>query len=182
MKYNGILFSGLPGSGKSTAVRQLAPLLGWNTFSIGDLWREQWKRLYPNQEISFEKYYFSTTLEENRAMDARARDTLRQGNIASDMRHGIIAEELPHILRVFISADLDTRTQRALQMDKYKNKAAEEIRRLLEKRERTEVETARALYGETYDFREANRYHLTLNSGLLTVEEKIQSVLHFFKP
>jgi len=181
MKYNGILFSGLPGSGKSTAVRQLAPLLGWRTFSIGDLWREQWHALHPNQEVSFEEYYRSTTLEENRAMDAKARDILAQGNIVSDMRHGIIAESLPKILRVFISADLNTRTERAVQTNKYKEKTLDEIHYLLAKREQTEVATAHALYGEDYDFRDASRYHLTLNSGLLTVEEKIQSVVHFFK-
>lgn len=180
MKYNGILFSGLPGSGKSTAVRQLAPLLGWHTFSIGDLWREQWKELYPNQEMSFEAYYRTTTLEENRAMDARARGILAQGNIVSDMRHGIIAEGLP-ILRVFISADLHVRTERALQTNKYKGKTMGEVCSLLAEREQTEVAAAKTLYGKEYDFRDASGYHLTLNSGLLTVEEKINSVVHFFK-
>lgn len=180
MKYNGILFSGLPGSGKSTAVRQLAPLLGWHTFSIGDLWREQWKTLHPNQEMSFEEYYRSTTVEENRAMDARAREILTQGNVISDMRHGIIAEELP-ILRVFISADLNVRAERALQTNKYKGKTMEEVKNLLAEREQTEVATAQTLYGKEYDFRDASGYHLTLNSGLLTVEEKINSVIHFFR-
>ncbi|MBI2645384.1 cytidylate kinase family protein [Candidatus Uhrbacteria bacterium] len=181
MKYNGILFSGLPGSGKSTAVRQLAPLLDWPTFSLGDLWREQWQKLYPNQELSFEEYYRATTFEENRAMDARARDILAQGTIVSDMRHGIIAEGLPMILRVFISADMNVRAERALQTNKYKGKTLEEVRDLLSQREQTEVATAKTLYGDAYDFRDASGYHLTLNSGLLTVDEKIQSVIHFFK-
>ncbi len=180
MKYNGILFSGLPGSGKSTAVRELAPLLGWHTFSIGDLWREQWKKLCPNQETSFEEYYCTTTLEENRAMDAKAREILSQGNVVSDMRHGIIAEGLP-ILRVFISANLNIRTERASQTNKYKGKTVEEIHDLLAEREQTEVMTAKTLYGEEYDFRDASGYHLTLNSGLLTVGEKVNSVIHFFK-
>ncbi|MBI4599663.1 cytidylate kinase family protein [Candidatus Uhrbacteria bacterium] len=182
MRFNGILFSGLPGSGKTTTSRQLAEKLGWQVFYVGGLWREEWTKKYPDGEVSFENFIRSITLEEDRAMDRRAHDMLAQGTIIGDMWHGIIGEGLP-ILRVFITAPLDIRARRGMNTDKKEiaGKTFDEVKALLNEREERQLALAKKLYGTDYDYRDASGYHITLNSELLTVEEKISSVLHFFQ-
>ena len=182
MAYQGILFSGLPGSGKTTTSRQLAEKLGWPVFYIGGLWREEWTQRYPNAELSFEEYLNTITLEEDRAMDARAHEMLGSGSIIGDMWHGIIGEGLP-ILRVFITAPLDIRAQRGMNTGKkeLEGKTLGEVKMLLNEREERQLGVAKKLYGNDYDYRDPSGYHITLNSGLLTVEEKISTVLHFFE-
>ncbi len=178
-KYGGILFSGLPGSGKTTTSRQLAEILGWPVFYVGGLWREEWATKYPAREMSFENFLHTITLEEDRAMDERAHAMLAQGTVIGDMWHGIIGEGLP-VLRIFITAPLQIRAERALQTDKYVGKSIEEIKALLQMREDHQTTVSKKIYGDWYDYRDPAGYHITLNSGLLSVEEKISSVLHFF--
>jgi len=182
MHFNGILFSGLPGSGKTTTSRQLAEKLGWPVFYIGGLWRDEWARRYQNAELTFEDYLNTITLEEDRAMDDRAHEMLAKGGIIGDMWHGRIGEGLP-ILRVFITAPLEIRAERGMKTDKkeIKGKSLEEIKGLLNEREERQLGVAKKLYGTSYDYRDSSGYHITLNSGLLTVEEKISTVLHFFE-
>ncbi|MBI4239487.1 AAA family ATPase [Candidatus Uhrbacteria bacterium] len=180
MKYKGILISGLPGSGKSTAAKQLAPLLGWPILYIGGLWREQWKQKYPNGEMSFENFMETISEQKHKEMDAYARDMLAKGSIIGDMWHEKIAEGLP-ILRVFISAPLEIRAQRAINTGRFDGKTIEEIKVLLQQREELQANEAKKIYGPDYNFRDPSIYHIALNSGLLTVEEKVNSLLHFFK-
>lgn len=178
--YNGILFSGLPGAGKTTTSRQLAERLGWPVFYVGGLWRDEWEKKYPSRELSFENYLHTITLEEDTLMDHRAHDMLAQGTLIGDMWHGIIGEGLP-VLRVFITAPLEVRAERGTQTDKYRGKTIEEIKMLLQMREERQYDVAKKIYGNWYDYRDPAGYHITLNSGLLSVEEKISSVLHFFE-
>lgn len=178
-RYSGILFSGLPGSGKTTTSRQLAEVLGWPVFYVGGLWREEWTKKYPDKEVSFENYLTTITLEEDSAMDQRAHEMLERGNVIGDMWHGIIGDGLP-VLRVFITAPVQIRAERATQTNKYAGKTLDEIKMLLNQREERQLTVSKKIYGEWYDYRDPAGYHLTLNSGLLSVEEKISSVLHFF--
>ena len=57
MKYKSIVFSGLPGAGKTTLVKELSKIYGWPVNSVGDLWRQRWAEKYPNKEISFEEFW-----------------------------------------------------------------------------------------------------------------------------
>ncbi len=180
MRFNGILLSGLPGSGKSTAARELQPLLGWPIIYVGGLWREQWKQKCPNCELGFEDWMETVTQEEHAAMDAHARDVLARGNVIGDMWHEKIAEGLP-ILRVFISAPIEIRAQRGTQTGRFEGKSIDEIKQLLLQREEMQVQNAKKLYGPDYDYRDPSLYHIVLNSGILTVEEKINALLQFFK-
>ncbi len=180
MKYIGILLSGLPGSGKSTAARQLAPLLNWPILYVGGLWREKWKAQCPDGNPSWEQWNELITPEQHKVMDEHARECLAKGHVIGDMWHEKIAEGLP-ILRVFISAPLDIRAQRATQTGRFEGKTIEEIKKLLQDREDTQAANAKLLYGPSYDYRDPSLYHIVLNSGLLTVEEKVNSLLHFFK-
>ncbi len=182
MRFNGILFSGLPGSGKTTTSRQLAEKLGWPVFYVGGLLRQRWVEKYPDAELTFEEYLRSITPEEERETDTYAHDVLAKGNVIGDMWHGIIGDGLP-VLRVFITAPLEVRAQRGMQTDKKEiaGKSLEEIMALLNERENRQLDLAKKLYGSDYDYRDSSGYHITLNSGLLTIEEKINTVLHFFE-
>jgi len=182
MRFNGILFSGLPGSGKTTTSRQLAEKLGWPVFYVGGFLREEWAQKYPSGDISFENFIRSRNVDDERIMDQRAHDMLAKGNVIGDMWHGIIGDGLP-ILRVFITAPLQIRAERGMQTDKkeIKGKSIEEIQSLLDEREQRQLDLAKKLYGDAYDYRDSSGYHITLNSGLLTIEEKINTVLHFFQ-
>lgn len=177
--YSGILFSGLPGAGKTTTSRQLAEVLGWPVFYVGGLWREEWVKKYPAQEVSFENFLHTITLDEDRTMDEHAHAMLERGTTIGDMWHGIIAEGLP-VLRVFITAPLQIRAERAVATGKYTGKTVEEIQTLLAQREERQLNVAKKIYGDWYDYRDPAGYHITLNSGLLSVDEKISSILHFF--
>ena len=181
-KYTGILFSGLPGSGKTTTSRQLAEKLGWPIFYVGGIRREEWSHKYPNGEVTFEDFIRSISVDEEREMEKRAHDALAQGGIIGDMWHGIIGDGLP-ILRVFITAPLEVRAERGIKTDKKEisGKTLEEVKALLNDREGRQLALAKKIYGDWYDYRDPAGYHLTLNSGLLSVEEKISSVLHFFE-
>lgn len=180
-RFKAILLSGLPGSGKSTAVRELSLLLGWPLFSIGDMFRKQWQEKYPNAELAFEDYMKTITLKAHKEMDARARKVFEKGRIVGDMHHGAgITESLPGVLRVFVSAPLEIRAERAKKTGRFEGKSTKQIMRLLDDREQTILDVAKRIYGKSYSFNDPSRYHLVINSGLLTVKEKIAAMMSFF--
>ena len=175
-KYNSLIFSGFPGSGKSTLAKELADVYKCEVYSMGKLWREEHKRLYPNQEISFEEYWKNTTTEDNLNADKKAREIFEQGHVIGDLRYSILCRGLP-TLRVFVTADLETRAKRAFDAGNYGGKSFDEIIKILMWREKDELKKGKELYGEGYDFRDPNNYHLILNSGVLTIDQE-KDIVH----
>lgn len=170
MKYQSIVFSGLPGAGKSTLAKRVGQLYGWPVYSAGGLWRAKWRRLYPNEEIAFDDYWRTTSVQENLKIDRDLRNIVIRGRVVGDVRYAVNLLNLP-VLLVFLSADIDTRTKRALGTDKYKDMAAADIRKLLIRREADEVSISQRLYG--YDYRDSLYYHLSINAAMLSREEEI---------
>jgi cytidylate kinase len=170
MKYQSIVFSGLPGAGKSTLAKTIGQLYGWPVYSAGGLWRTKWSRLYPNGEVDFDDYWRSTSAQENLKVDRDFRNIAIRGRVVGDVRYTINLLGLP-ILLVFLSADLDTRSQRALGLDKYKDMSMPEIRKVLARRESDEAAASGRLYG--YDYRDSSYYHLAVNTAMLSREEVI---------
>ncbi len=173
MSYNSILISGLPGAGKSCLARALSEKLGWPIYSIGGLFKEEWKRFYPNQEVSFEEYWRTITKEKNMEMNRKAREIIARGNAIGDFRFAICCEGLPS-LRIYITADLETRAKRV--KDKGSNSIGK-LKRILQERENDEVKVGKELYGKDYDFREQNQYHIVLNAGLLRFDQELNAVM-----
>lgn len=165
MYYNSILISGLPVSGKSTLVRKLNEKYNWKVLAIGEFWREQWQKLYPYREISFEEYWRGTNLKENLDINQKAKEIFKAGKIIGDTRYSIYCKDLLALL-VFVTADLDKRTNWALTTDKYQNKSFQEMKQILIEREKDEVKMGQELFGENYDYRDPQHYHLVLNSGM----------------
>lgn len=170
MKYQSIVFSGLPGAGKSTLVAKLQEIYSWRLLSIGDIFRRRWIEKYPDRKISFEDYWRQVADEEIVKLNVEARDAFSKKNIIGDSRYTIYLRDLP-IFLVFMSADIDVRATRAFGLEKYGGKSIEEIKSILARRESDEMAVAKKLFG--YDYRESHYYDLVINSGRLTVEEEI---------
>jgi cytidylate kinase len=177
MKYQSIVFSGLPGAGKSTLVEKLKKIYGWPVLAVGDLWRAKWAKLYPDKSVSFEEYWRTTSSEDNKQVNVDFRETVLKNNLIGDSRYTIYLRDLPMLL-VFLSADLDIRARRGVGLAKYNSHSEEEIKKILYQREADEVAASKRLFN--YDYRDSRSYHLTLNTGMLSQDEEIaiiQSVL-----
>jgi cytidylate kinase len=77
---------------------------------------------------------------------------------------------------LFTTANLEIRAKRALKTDKYPNNTIDEIKEILIKREKDEVEMGKSLFGDDYDYRDPKHYHLTLNTGILKIGEEIEII------
>jgi len=173
MKYQSIVFSGLPGAGKSTLVAKLKEIYGWPILSVGDLWREKWAKLYPNKEISFEEYWRATSSEDNRQINIDFREKIAKDRLLGDSRYTIYLRDLP-VLLVFLTADLETRAQRGVGLAKYNGNNQGEIKDILYRREADEVAASKRLF--EYDYRDSANYHLVLNTAMMSQEEEIAAI------
>lgn len=165
MRYTSVLFSGLPGSGKSTTADIFAEQLGWPALHIGGLWRAQWKKAHPKGDVPFELYVGQRSIDEHAAMDERSRELMCEGQLVGDMWHEKIVAGLP-TLRVYITAPLRIRAARGLQTDRFPGKTVEQVENLLQLREENQVAIAKKIYGHDYDYRDINLYHVVFNSAL----------------
>ena len=173
MKYNSIMLSGLPVSGKSTLAKKLSEIYTWPIHSIGQLWREEWKRLYPNAEVSFEEYWRNTSLKDNKEINVKAKKVFEKGHVIGDTRYSVYCKDLPSLL-VFVTADLDVRAERGLNTDRYKGKTTDEVRRTLITREQDELTMGYYIFG--IDYRSPEHYDIVINSGKLTVEQEVSII------
>lgn len=173
--FTSILISGRPLSGKSTVVSALSKIYGWEAFSVGKLWREEWKRRYPNGGVSFEEYWGRTTPEENRAMDRKAKEKIESGNIIGDFRFSALTRS-SNVLKVFIDASINTRMERVRSKGDYSLLSKREIRATLNKREKDELKMGRSIYGKRYDYRDPLNYHVVINSGLLKLDQEVKII------
>jgi len=173
--YQGVIISGFPLSGKSTLAKRLSEELGLEVFSVGELFREEWRDKYPNKEESFEEYWRGISFEENKKMEDKAREKLSSKAMIGEFRFAISCKGLDYLF-VFCVADLDIRVKRALESDKYEGKSPEEVRQILLTRGQDELKTGKELYGEGYDYRDKKNYDLVLDMGKLTVEQGVDAI------
>ncbi len=171
MKYKSIFLSGLPGSGKSTLAQRLSSKYKWPVHSIGQLFRNEWGRKYPDGSIGFEEYMRSTSDEENIRVNREMSDIVRKGNVICDARYPWNLDDSGTLL-VFVQASLDTRAART--SGRNKELPHDVIKKLLSDRETDDVERCKRLFG--FDYRNPNMYHFVLNSGLLTVGQELSIV------
>ena len=177
MNYNTIILSGLPGSGKTSLAELLSTHYSWPVHSIGQLFREEWKRRHPHGDVSFEAYWRDVSFDTQRDMNIQARSRAIQGNVILDTRYAICYSDLP-ALRVFITADIDTRTLRALNSEKYEGDLFQHVRTILIEQEQDEVKIGRVLFGIEYDYRNPRHYHLVLDSGTMPLDEEVARIHH----
>lgn len=190
MLYNALGISGDPCSGKSSLIKLLAQGLGWNVLSIGALFRkrfEQWKeetRIKTPREGDFDWWWaHRVTDAEILSVNTEAVAKLSWGKTILDSRYiAVNAKGLPNVARVFLTAPLEVRAQRALDSGRYKEislHGAGGAMDLLHQRELEEYRRGEELYG--FDYRNPCDYHLTLNTGLLTIEQELAQVLSLIR-
>lgn len=177
MKYKSLLLSGLPGSGKSTLATELQKHIVWPYTGIGDIFRAKHSVLYPHNEVSFLDYLSTLKIEDHKKANEEVRNLLEKGNVFVGVRHDIIADGINGVLKIFLTADIKTRVERASGTKKYEQKNPEEIRQDLEWREGYELSFAHSLYGASYDYRNPQNYHCVFNSTRLELDEKVKSIL-----
>lgn len=178
--FNSLLISGTPVSGKSALTKSLSGVLGWRVFSAGSLWRDEWKRKYPNGETSFEEYWRNTTPEENSEMERKKKEVFEGGNVIGELRYPAFTKG-SGILRVFVEADMKIRIARAKTRPEYSGIPDKEIKSILNQREKDEVKMGRLLYGRKYDWRDPLLYDFVLNSASFSVEEEVRIITTVIK-
>lgn len=168
--FNGIGISGLPGSGKSTLAKKIEAITGWKRLSVGDTWRAKWADLYPDGKVLFEEFWRQTNTDENRQVtESFCRQLIEvQGGIIGEARYLLPLKSNPKILRVFVTADLTIRCERAGN--------PENMGSVLKRRMFDEVKTGQAIFGEGYYYCDPVYYHLVLNSGCLSIEQMADTI------
>ncbi len=176
MKYKSIVISGLPGSGKNLLSQELSKQLGWKVFSIGELWREKHRAIYPKNELSFEEYWKNLGEKEQAEVNEKARKAIGEGKVIGEFRYAVCCKGLPALF-IFLNADLDTRAKRAAALSKYKSKSMQQIKQILAQREADELFWGKKLFGKNYDFREKGNYNLIIDTSALNSEEMLKLIL-----
>jgi len=172
MEYKGIVISGKPCSGKSVLSRMLSKEYGWEIYYLGNIWRERWKALYPNGEVSFEEYWKNTSDQDNLKINIDAKELMKQKNLIVDSRYtALYCKDLPY-LRIFLDANLNVRVERA--MRKGDTRTMNQLQKILMDREAAEFMTGLKLFKE--DYRSPKHYHLILDSSNLTIEQEFELV------
>lgn len=174
MMFESIIIIGTPFSGKTTLAKLLAEHFNWKFFSVGHLWKGLWKEKYPNGETSFENYWTQTTDDENKEMDKYVHEMVQEGHVVGDMRYAFLHRD-PQVLIIFTKCDIDTRTKRALEINKYPGKDFAQVKEILEQRERDEVDRGKKLYGE--DYRDEKNYDMAFDTSNSAPEEAIEQIM-----
>lgn len=174
--YKAIIISGRPVSGKSSLAKALSQKLGWRIFSPGSLWREEWRRRYPNSEIPFEEYWRNTTVDQNREMDRRMHEAVMRGKVIGDIRYAMAFHDDRNVLKVFLDVGMEARVRRAQKKPEYSTMNEKEIERLLLKREGDEAMMGKRLYGDDYDYADTGNYDLVIKADNLSIDEELSLV------
>lgn len=179
MTYKFIAISGSPGSGKSEVTKLLATGLGLGIYSVGDYWKEKWRKDCPNRELEFSDYWKSRSHEEQTKANEDATGKILTRKYIANLRYLRDLEERGGLL-VFIGAPLEIRAQRALDSGTYPGKDLSFAKSDLVKRMLDEVKTGRNLYGQSYDFTCPTHYDLFLSSEKDSAEKIADAILFEF--
>lgn len=163
-----ITITGLPGSGKTTVVKELAKHLHIKHYSMGDLFRKIAKK----RKISV----LQLTKQSGKISDELDRI---QKNIAKKNKNAIIDSRLGAYLiknahaRIYIYAPLKTRVNRIAKRDKisYKKALHETLAR-----EREELKHYKKEYN--IDYRNKKLYNIILNTEGLSIEESTKRLIN----
>ena len=175
MEYESVIISGTPGSGKSTLVREIASDIGWDVLSLGDFWKERWRKDFPDGEMPFHEYWSNSDRKVNIEINERARERIRIGGVICDSRFSpVYSENLPS-LNVFVEAPLNVRAARNVGRGIYAKNNYEETEEIIKRRFEDERRMCKELFGA--DFADEKFYHLFLDTSKLTIKEEIRILI-----
>ncbi len=175
MKYNSVIISGLPGAGKGVLSKAIAEKHGWKLFSVGEIWRRKWLENHPDKKVPFESFWKEISFEEQKEANDIAREIVSKGNVVGDFRYAICCKDIPALF-IFLKSDIEIRSERAILTGRYKEKTKEEIKEILIRREKDELNWGKKLFGEDYDYTDSRFYDLVIDSGKFNLEEEIKII------
>jgi predicted cytidylate kinase len=168
-----ITVGGHPGSGKGTVGRLVASSLGYEYYSMGDVWRETARK------HSLNLNEFHEFLKKNPAFDKEV-EAYQQGlgtqdNVLLDSRLGYYC--IPHALKVFLTVDPVVGATRIFNAHRPEEQFASVQQALEGTKLRAEQERAqyRALYHT--DHYEERNYDLVIDTTALTPEQVAHTIL-----
>jgi CMP/dCMP kinase len=169
-----ITISGTAGSGKSTVARELAKMLGYKHYSMGDIQRE----------IAKEKGLTIVELGELEKKDPSIDKMIddRQKKLGKTEDDFVIDSWLsslfiPNSFKIFLDADIEVRAKRiAKEREAEKYDTPEQAIKAIKQREKTNRERFLKFYN--YDFMDKKNYDLVIDTAgkdILEIVEKIIS-------
>ena len=170
-----IAVSGPHGSGKSTAARQVAEILGYKYVAAGELFREMAQK----EGLSLEEY--SRSAEKNDDIDRYIDDKTLEiakagGNLVIDAQlGGWVLKDLADLL-VYITAPLDLRIKRIAQRE---NKDYEFIKKETLYRENSEKQRYQKLY--KIDISDLSIYDVVINSQKFNATDCVRIIKKAFE-
>lgn len=178
-----ITIAGRPGSGKSTASKSVAAVLGYEHFSSGDLFRAIGKE----RGVDVHKTNIVAEQEQDidHLVDQRLRDIgASQDQVAIDSR--MAWHWMPFSFKVYLNLDLSIAARRILQnMDaarlehEHIPNDPDEYASILQQRLDSEAKRYKALYDvNPYD---VSNYDLVIDTSDTTPEETLEQILAAYK-
>lgn len=172
-----IVVSGLPGSGSSTISRELAKKFNIEYFSPGDYFKKFSKVPQSKSAMNVWQTEKGRANDFHKKIDDMQIEKAKKGNV-------VICGKLSiHFLKdlcknkIWIEADIDTRTKRTAERDKI---SFEEAKRILQERENVERREWKRIYGFDYvDLK--NSADLLFDNSNLTVDQAVEKIINFVK-
>lgn len=172
-KGKSIVISGLPVSGKSTLIRALEKEMAMPSYSVGDVLKAEWKKAYPNKIPTFLNYMESMPLNFHRELDENLKVMFEAGGVIGDSRFISYLDD-KKCIKIFVTADIDTRALWAGSRNDYKGMSSTSIKKLLREREDYEFKKGMELFN--VDYRNPVLYHAVINSALLSLSDRIHVI------
>lgn len=176
-----ITLTGKPCSGKSSVANALKDMFGFETYSVGEIFKEEAKRRNMSSE-EFNKFLMSDPKYDN-LLDERTKELgvlWKDKNIVFDSR--LAWHFIPHSFKVFLDLDEEEMAKRLstsnrVGKEKYEN--VDEAKRTLIERFNAENERYQKFYG--IDNTDMKNYDLVLSSKDKSPEELATQIYDAYK-
>lgn len=173
MKYHSIVISGPVASGTSTAAKTLAQKFGLDYHSAGDFFRQY---MIDHKIPLPEKVQIPDQVD--RKIDQELTDLAasEKGVIIDSLYHGYFTRNIPHVLKVLLTADLETRIKRALSRTHTHKETREDVIR----RDETHDIKFRKLYADE-NFLDPKFFDLVIDTTNTTQEEVTEKIIEKYE-
>ncbi len=169
-----IIFSGPPGSGKSTQAKKVARYFGLRYYSAGRLFRE----IARERGVSLEELSIIASRDPSidLEIDRRSYEVARKGGVVIDGHLTGWVVDMDNVVKILVVAPLEVRVRRIAMRD---NKRLDEALRETVIREYYQVKRFMEYYGfDPYDY---SLYDLVVNTEKSSIETVFETIKVFLE-